>query len=123
MHVNGKDLYNNNVKFEQYLTWEEYQHMCLNAHEKNTNHIANQVDCLHLNGLHIKWDGHVTKIRLSRIENIWSQLLNMFPESVSEYLKCFLGQKLKFTCTDKDCIMINNKVIEYRKCDISQWNR
>lgn len=122
-HVYEKEVHVKKYDTESVLTWEEYQYVCLDTNRRKANHIIKQIDCLHLNGLHVAWDGYIINIRLSQIQNMWSELLNSFPKFISENIKCFLGQKTMLTCTDEHCKTINKKVMLDNRCDINKWNK
>ncbi|XP_043485136.1 wolframin [Leptopilina heterotoma] len=108
--------YKQEVSSSQYeitptLSWEQYQNHCHQpAWEETSSKAQVQVQCAHLEGMSISWEGYVTNVRLKSIKNNVALVVNKLPHFLKVPISCLLGKPYE----DKDCE--NGNDIRKRHC-------
>lgn len=111
------------------LTWEQYQNHCHQpAWEELSSKAQVQVQCAHLEGLTVGWEGYVTNIRVRTIDNNIASFLKRLPEPIERRLSCVFGEPIdEGFCRNLDpqrrntCEMISK--MQRNKCQLLNWNR
>ncbi|XP_011296955.1 wolframin [Fopius arisanus] len=111
------------------LTWEQFQNHCHQpAWEELSSKAQVQIQCAHLEGIPVFWEGYVTNVRVKRIDNSIAGILKRLPESIESSLGCVFGEPVDQTvCQALDstrkttCEMIMK--MQRGKCQVVNWNR
>ncbi|XP_051164019.1 wolframin [Leptopilina boulardi] len=109
--------YKQEVSTNQYeviptLSWEQYQNHCHQpAWEETSSKAQVQVQCAHLEGMSISWEGYVTNVRLKSIKNNVAFIINKLPNFLKVPLSCLMGKRYQ---DEKDCN--NGNEIRKRHC-------
>ncbi|XP_012281562.1 wolframin [Orussus abietinus] len=112
------------------LSWEHYQNHCHQpAWEESSSKARVQIQCAHLEGVPVSWEGYVTNIQVKTIQNNIAMVLNRLPDYVRIPLFCSYGEPYKEKCEMGD--ELNRKtcqtlirVQQWRhRCHLSSWNK
>ena len=61
-----------------------------------------QLACSSLAGASVSWDGYVTEVKIAKIANPMSGVLQILPSPIASFLTCLLGHQVPADCSDKD---------------------
>lgn len=112
------------------LSWEQYQNYCHQpAWEESASIAQVQVECAHLEGISVSWEGYVTKVKVKSIENSLEKVLNKFPDVIRTPLTCSYGEVYEENCTTgdelwkKNCKTLWELKRRRNKCHLASWNK
>lgn len=112
------------------LSWEQYQNYCHQpAWEESSSLAQVQVQCAHLEGISVSWEGYVTKVKLKSIKNTLEKILSKLPDAIRIPLTCSYGDAYEENCTTgdelsiKNCKTLLNLEKRQNKCHLAAWNK
>lgn len=125
-----EDSDSNSYEIAATLSWEQYQNHCHQpAWEEISSKAQVQVECAHLEGIPISWEGYVTNVRLKSIKNNVAIILSMLPDSIRTTFSCTYGEPYKENCNKydevrkKNCQHFVNIQKKRNKCHFPAWDQ
>ncbi|KAF7382696.1 hypothetical protein HZH66_013098 [Vespula vulgaris] len=125
-----EDSDNNSYEIAATLSWEQYQNHCHQpAWEDISSKAQVQIECAHLEGIPISWEGYVTNVRLKSIRNNIGTILRMLPDSIRTTFSCTYGEPYKENCDTydeirrKNCEHFVNIQKKRHKCHFPAWDQ
>lgn len=116
----------------EYLTWQRfYTHCGPQAWWKDNNKIKTQLKCAHLEGQAVAWEGTVTQVQITSVQNKPAWYINKYlPAWLNRMVTCLYGERLEtlfkcnnpndHICTDYQNILKNSHLD--KKCSLHKWN-
>ena len=112
------------------LSWEQYQNHCHQpAWEETSSKAKVQVECAHLEGLSVSWEGYVTNVRLKTVRNNVALVINKLPDILKVPLSCLIGKQYKDNeckaengIRKSDCQVFLEIQKKKQKCHLADWN-
>ncbi|KAL2737965.1 wolframin isoform X2 [Vespula squamosa] len=125
-----EDSDNSSYEIAATLSWEQYQNHCHQpAWEDISSKAQVQIECAHLEGIPISWEGYVTNVRLKSIKNNIGTILRMLPDSIRTTFSCTYGETYKENCDTydeirrKNCEHFVNIQKRRHKCHFPAWDQ
>ncbi|KAG7189987.1 hypothetical protein KM043_006145 [Ampulex compressa] len=125
----GQEADGNPYEMISTLSWEQYQNHCHQpAWEELSSKAQVQIQCAHLEGVSISWEGYVTNIRLKSIKNNIAAIFNKLPDSIKDTLSCMYGEEYREDCNLNDdirqssCKHFANIQRRRNKCHFPGWD-
>lgn len=75
----------------EYLDWPRYAEYCSKPQWDRTSIADAQLKCSHFKHLIVAWSGTVHKVVINKKENQAEAFVELFPKSISDWLKCTYG--------------------------------
>ncbi|XP_067000241.1 wolframin [Anabrus simplex] len=116
---------------ENGLTWEQYQNYCHQPAWELSSVAQVQLQCSHLVGTPVNWDGYVTGVKIRSIDNPLENIFTRLPSALKEVLICFYGEQYDFDCDTermtepqyRKCKLLKGLKRRNSKCHLEMWNR
>ncbi|XP_002741405.1 LOW QUALITY PROTEIN: wolframin [Saccoglossus kowalevskii] len=109
------------------MSWQQYYNLCGPVTGKST--VANtQIVCDHLTGQWVTWQGNVTGVKISAVDNKAEAALNVFPATLSNWLSCVYGDPYPECNTTENATengtnkLCEIKQISGRDCHMSKYD-
>ncbi|KAK9873200.1 hypothetical protein WA026_021433 [Henosepilachna vigintioctopunctata] len=112
----------------KYLTWNIYQKFCHQPIWQDENIALAQLNCAELDHSLILWDGYINDIKIKSIKNRYKVLLEKLPKKVYEYLSCYFGEEIDYSCTNlpensqEDCQTFHEMKKLTNICSLQKFN-
>lgn len=88
-------------------------------------------------GLRVKWDGYVSNIKITRVQNTWADILKRLPDTIGSAIACAVTslsedrsqddthcQDFSHTLAEhQNCLRIKQLSAHSQICSLTHWNR
>lgn len=117
----------------EYLSWQRfYTHCGPQVWWKTNNKIKSQLKCAQLEGLSVAWEGDVTQVQITSVQNKPAWYINKYlPTWLAHMISCWYGERLGALnkcptppdrlCSDFENILSSSHLDQ--KCSLHKWNR
>lgn len=92
---------------------------------------------LFFSGLRVKWDGYVSNIKITRVQNTWADILKRLPDTIGSAIACAVTslsedrsqddthcQDFSHTLAEhQNCLRIKQLSAHSQICSLTHWNR
>lgn len=120
------------------LAWEQFESMCHRpAWERSTVAYVQQL-CSPLEGIRVKWNGYVSNVKVTRVRNPWTEIVNRLPTTLGSMVACAVAGNSLSRSSDKNycsptlyptpsdqqhCNRILQLSSNTGQCSLSDWDR
>lgn len=107
------------------IKWDSYYKYCELPLNKAGNRIRHQLECSQLSGATVRWEGLVTSIEISNLDNTLERLLTTYlPDILSDIIVCWYGEPNDVNKNDDAIEFDDVRTIlkQKRRCNLNAWN-
>lgn len=107
------------------LSWSMYYKYCHQPAWEHVNKVRTQLRCSELENTLIKWEGTVSDVEITKINNFRADFLrNYFHPYLTNLISCFFGEYNKPSCVNmnEECDSIITFMNEQKFCNLNKWN-
>ncbi|XP_025834504.1 wolframin [Agrilus planipennis] len=110
------------------ISWEQYQNYCYETSWESQNVASTQIKCAKLASFLVDWEGYVSEIMITEINNSYKNIIDKFPRSIRTFLYCYFGDQMQHECDkvsqtlEDDCLIFYDIIKSKLPCHLDKYN-